>query len=354
MIDIIRAIPFVLTLCNIITFLYYLKLKREKKFFKYIDISTIVIGCFYTYLYLDVNEVQFAEWYTPLYNYEEHFMVSPSALPTVVVIAVIALIGYIAVRFIPVKNQTPLISAVGIAAMYLGTALCTVWIIQTSPDIYYFLLPANCILFFAKAILIIVCEKNKLLKNGKMQVKYKKLAGFLNKAICLPIAALFLAIPLLGIIILILILFGQQPDSIIKAWTDTADWTLSQKVAPPSIIRDEHYLCTVAAGGHEKIVKPLRTGKRHGHTVIVNRQLCIANAFEQVIEERTPRFHRFIRAVYDSTGYPIAKHIHSKAVADIVYFIMKPLEWIFLLVLYSVDVKPENRIAIQYPHAPLP
>ena len=27
---------------------------------------------------------------------------------------------------------------------------------------------------------------------------------------------------------------------------------------------------------------------------------------------------------------------------------MKPLEWFFLAVLYAVDVKPENRIAVQY------
>ena len=33
---------------------------------------------------------------------------------------------------------------------------------------------------------------------------------------------------------------------------------------------------------------------------------------------------------------------------------MKPLEWLFLAVLYLVDEKPENRIAVQYPHAPVP
>ena len=33
---------------------------------------------------------------------------------------------------------------------------------------------------------------------------------------------------------------------------------------------------------------------------------------------------------------------------DIIYYLMKPLEWLFLLVLYLVDRKPENRIALQY------
>ena len=103
-------------------------------------------------------------------------------------------------------------------------------------------------------------------------------------------------------------LFGQ-PDSMIKAWTNTADWAFSQKIPPQNLIIDEHYLCTVAAGGHETVVKPQRMGVRHGHPVVVNRQLCIANAFEQVLEEKTPRFHRFLRRNYDRYGYPFAKHI---------------------------------------------
>jgi hypothetical protein len=118
--------------------------------------------------------------------------------------------------------------------------------------------------------------------------------------------------------------------------------------APPNVAYDEHYLCTVAAGGHDRVVKPIRMGERHGHRITVNRQLLIANAFEQILEEKTPGMHRIIRKFYDTHGYPIARHIKTKAAADVVYFIMKPLEWLFLLVLYLTDPAPENRIAIQY------
>lgn len=95
-----------------------------------------------------------------------------------------------------------------------------------------------------------------------------------------PFAAFLLMWPLLGFLIALLLLAGQSPDAVIKAFTETAQWNLSQRVAPQNIYYDEHYLCTVAAGGHKKIVKPL--------------------------------------------------------------------EWFFLLVLYLVDVNPENRIALQY------
>ena len=42
-----------------------------------------------------------------------------------------------------------------------------------------------------------------------------------------PVAAFFLMWSLLGIIIGMLILFGQKPDAVIKAWTKTSDWNLS-------------------------------------------------------------------------------------------------------------------------------
>lgn len=79
-----------------------------------------------------------------------------------------------------------------------------------------------------------------------------------------------------------------------------------------------------------------------------NRQLCVANAFEDLIQEKTPRFHHFVRYIYDKYGYPISKHINTATKADITYIVMKPLEWVFLAILYMFDIKPENRIATQY------
>ncbi|WP_348002282.1 DUF6688 family protein [Streptococcus suis] len=104
----------------------------------------------------------------------------------------------------------------------------------------------------------------------------------------------------------------------------------------------------MGAAGHRKLVKPIRMGERHGHRVVVNRQLQIANAFEQILEERYPRLHGRIRSIYDRYGYPISKHIRNAWQADLIYLIMKPAEWFFLFVIYLHDCQPENRIAVQY------
>ena len=175
-----------------------------------------------------------------------------------------------------------------------------------------------------------------------------ELNSFLLKGANLFWMAVIALLPLLGIVVMLLVLFGQQPDSIILMFTKTSNWVLSQEISPPPIARDTHYLCTVSLRGHRRLVKPIRYGIRRGEKIVVNRQLCVANAFEQLIQERTPRLHRRIRDFYDRYGYPVSKHIKSAWSADIVYLIMKPLEWFFLFVLYLCDTKPENRISSQY------
>ncbi len=163
-----------------------------------------------------------------------------------------------------------------------------------------------------------------------------------------PWLAFLFMLPMLGILVMVLTLFGQKPDSVIKAWTETSQWNLSRRVSPQNLVYDEHYLCTVAAGGHPAVVRPTRMGVRHGHPVIVNRQLCVANAFEQILMERVPAVHGLVRRIYDRYGFPLARHIKAPLAADMVYVLMKPLEWMFLSVIYLCDARPENRISQQY------
>ncbi|WP_253896261.1 DUF6688 family protein [Solibacillus sp. R5-41] len=156
--------------------------------------------------------------------------------------------------------------------------------------------------------------------------------------------------PILVIIQLILILFGQRPDSFIRVFLETSSFNYSNIPAPKPVIveGDGHYLCTVSAKGHKNLVNPIRAGIRRGQRIPVNRQLLIANAFENILEQYMPSFHKVIRNFYDRYGYPISRHINSKWSADIIYLLMKPLEWFFIVVLYTVDKKPENRIHMQY------
>lgn len=349
--------PFILTINNLV-FLFVRpkdkKILRSGKMFEYL---TLVLGVSYSIPLILVTDIIFsADWTDVLVNNQKHSPIWTQSYPTIAIVLAVALIGYLILSSIRVEKMPPLVIVCSMAAMYLGAIECLLWIVQIffrdASFLFVSLLPFNWLVITAKTVRYKILEWNEVEEPKTADYEGKPILAFLNakfnQAACWPVLALILMLPLLGIIMCILVLFGQRPDYFIKAWIETSDWNLSAQTAPPNVMHDEHYLCTVAAGGHKEIVKPIRMGERHGHRVVVNRQLCIANAFEQILEERTPGFHKRIRHFYDTYGFPIARLIRSRFAADVVYVLMKPLEWIFLVVIYFCDVKPENRIAVQY------
>ena len=155
-------------------------------------------------------------------------------------------------------------------------------------------------------------------------------------------------LPVFVLITLILMLFGDDYDAVSKALTETTTWGFSQHDHPPHLPHQGHYLCTVAACGSPQLVKPLRWGIRGKQRIIVNRQLQIANAFEELIADLSPTLHRFIRKNYDCYGYDLSKKIKSRWASNLTYILMKPLEWGFLLCLYTFCLRPEEKIRRQY------
>ncbi|MGI4752029.1 MAG: DUF6688 domain-containing protein [Janthinobacterium lividum] len=178
------------------------------------------------------------------------------------------------------------------------------------------------------------------------------LNSFLAKRGRNPLWLILLSLPVFVIFTLILILFGQETTSIVKVFTETATWRFSQHSFPHPIpavpSSGGHYLCTVAVAGDPKLVKPLRFGKRHGKIIVVNRQLLIANAFEELLQDFSPKLHFIIRKNYDKYGLDISKKINSIFWSNTVYLLMKPLEWFFLIILYLFCTKPEDKINAQY------
>lgn len=215
----------------------------------------------------------------------------------------------------------------------------------------FFLLPMPLISILISIILLVHMIKNKMITaNDKTYTNrfLNKLNLFFAKKNNLPVWGIILIIPLLLLITAILILFGQDTNSLVKVFTETTTWRFSQHMHPPVLDHKGHYLCTVAVAGNPKIVKPIRTGKRHGKIIIVNRQLLIANAFEEMIQELSPRLHQLIRSNYDKYGYNLSKKINNEQMSNLTYVLMKPLEWGFLACLYLFCEKPEERINKQY------
>ena len=304
--------------------------------------------------------IGFEDWYTPLYYSGDKFTegaytpISFESAPTIIIICIVALAGYALPRILG-TSLPPLIAALCYSGMFLGISLTVTVFIQFGEYVFDFfgfylvLLSFNYVICSVRLMRDTVKLYAEEFRTSEYNSPFLKVCA---KILCYSntfiLVSFILALPLLLVIIIILLLFGQRPDAVIRAFTETAEYTLSQRIPPPRLDPQGHYLCTVAACGDERIVKPLRAGKRHGNLIIVNRQLLIANAFEDLIAERTPKFHKFIRGVYDKYGLPISRYINTKRRSNTVYFLMKPLEWLFVIILYTFDEKPENRIAVQY------
>lgn len=140
-----------------------------------------------------------------------------------------------------------------------------------------------------------------------------------------------------------------SPFSFARVVTHTCGTPLS--LGTPEILHQKgcHYLCTVAARGHARLVKPERYGIRGGERIVVNRQLCVANAFEDLLHTRWPRFARVARQTYDFCGLPVSRWIRTPLAADVTYLVMKPFEWGFYVALLLLDPEdPEKRIDRMY------
>jgi hypothetical protein len=341
-------VPFILSFINVaLIFVRPIDDRAWKIKVRLFEIISMLIGFVLTGIVVTAWS-SFADWNVQLAMGARHSIIWTQAIPTFVILCLIGLAGYLILAFTDAKITPPFVTVLAIAALYIGVFECVINSIQVYQDmILLIIFPVNCVIIAAR----LIREKALELKTSRAMESQQKgnFIAWINHELSsnrFPFWALVLAFPLLGLAIAYLTLFGQRPDYIIKGYTETADWVFSQKIAPPGY--DDHYLCTVAAQGHAKLVKPQRIGVRHGRQTIVNRQLCVANAFEQIIEERTPRMHRAIRKFYDTYGFPISRVIKSKFVADIIYLIMKPLEWVFLITLYLCTVNPEERIHRQY------
>ena len=300
-----------------------------------------------------------------MFNSQTHYLILGNFGISVEVPVIVGVTYLLLLLFLKPEKLSPIASASMVAGIFILNILQILMAIQISKQIFdtkdlMTLLLRLLFYVYHFNILIISCIAIK--KQIKYQLKFyeslpdtsvkTKFTNLLYAQINniykysgLIFLCLFVMIALLEVIFIII---GQGADGPVKAFTDTADWTFSKQIPPPPKEYEGHYLCTVAAGGHERVVKPLRYGVRCGKKIIVNRQLCIANAFEDYIMEKFPKFHKLIRSVYDTYGYPVSRHIISPERADAVYILMKPLEWMFLIFLYLFDVKPEERIRRQY------
>ena len=281
---------------------------------------------------------------------------SPGHRLTIYVILLLSVISYF-YSTIRTNLAPPLLEVLVNCFLIIGLVLSIFIAIHIQNDEIFWMLGIPAVFSFFLSRLI---KNHRQIIDALTEMDWSKMhpinqacLSLLNTNIFLKFPLLMiLALPVLVVLSLLLYVFGQRPDSVIRAFTETYNNRFSQwDYQCENVQCGGHYLCSVASNGHKRVVRPVRIGKRNGHYIVCNRQLLVSNAFEELIQEKYPALHRVIRKQYDKVGDMVHRNynVYSKKwVSDIVYVIMKPAEWAFLLVLYFADRKPEQRIARQY------
>lgn len=342
------VIPLILMLVVLalgsIEFLYFLV--TSKRFsFRFIDIPIILIT---PYLYLMAVDLDYNDCCS------ESATFSPEHKTSIIVLIAFNQLAVI-VSVLKEKTLSPIIEVIINCILLLGLGFNVVLIFHIE-SIYFWvgILQIMIVIFFqlySNHLRFVKDYSESIKEYSGINLLLRKLM-MANPFIKFPIL-LVICLPVFTLITMVLMLFGQKPDSIVRAFTDTYKHGLSELdyMCNDVVCETGHYLCTIAANGHADVVKPLRTGIRQGKTIVCNRQLLVSNAFEELIEEKLPTLHKWIRRQYNKVGKQLHQHYHvfnKQWISDMVYVLMKPLEWLFVLTLYTFDKKPENRIALQY------
>lgn len=345
-------------------------LQRHPRSRETVEILTVVGTVVFGGPALVLLSVGAPPWHEPLVLYGTaldgmHEAFARGSVALLLVPAAVAVAGYVVLRTGSVLDRPPLLVVLALAAVHVGALLALAVLVQVvaAPEqtgtmgLYTGVVSwaaLNVLLLQARVVrdVVQVCAERAADRTGpapegrSLRARCERL---LRRTARLPQLGLVAALPLLVVVCTVMVLLGQSPEAPVRAFTDTADWAFSRQVPPPPVDGgDAHYLCTVAAAGSPALVRPLRVGERRGRPVLVNRQLCVANAFEDLLAERAPRVHRVVRGAYDRWGYPLSRHVATQRSADVTYRLMKPLEWAFVVVLYVGDRDPERRIDRQY------
>lgn len=283
---------------------------------------------------------------------------SPHHQLTIAVLCILSLSSYIYCSYRK-KIATPIIEVLVNSFLVVGIILNIFIAIQAEETFFIFwgsipvIVYGLLVLIKNQQLFIEHIQNFEWVANNKFEVAAIKILS-LNPILKYPVFFV-LCLPILIILSAVLLLFGQKPDSVVRAFTETYKHGFSQwDYQCENVECGGHYLCSVAANGHAKIVRPQRNGTRNGHNIICNRQLLVSNAFEDLMQEKFPALHKITRREYNKVGTFVHRYygiFKNKFLSDIIYILMKPLEWFFLLTLYTFDKKPENRIAKQYTHS---
>lgn len=102
------------------------------------------------------------------------------------------------------------------------------------------------------------------------------------------------------------------------------------------------YITTAAAQGHSCIVGSQLIYCSDGKSMRVNGQLQHLKCVELALMAVNPSLHKVLRTMYDMVGKPLARRMTNPFVADVAYLLLKPMEWLSVVILKRIVPEIES------------
>lgn len=220
------GLPLFFTVINVIRLFENAPKELDRPLF---DVLTVVIGSLLSVFDLDVLGLG-VEYDVPLTVHGEfHTPIAGEYRFSFFFLFFIAMVCIVLLSVIT-KRKPPLFAAMLIAGVYMGNVLDILLVIQLLKNMDNFftvmmlVFPMNYMLMSVRLIRREIKAQTGYLSNSAEKSGFM---GWLNKLLTKSLGWYLISfvamIPLLAVMLLILVLFGQRPDSIVKAFTETAD-----------------------------------------------------------------------------------------------------------------------------------
>ena len=174
-----------------------------------------LFGCFLEAIFIFiVKDMTFYEWNEPLINSQKHALIWSGSYPTFFTLAALTLLALIIYSYRDANSLSPLANIFCISGILGGVVLLLVFDnqLQVASFHTFFLLIYSIHLLWVRI---------KEWQEDRTEISYENrllqwLHQLLNQSRNWPWLAVLVALPTLALVVLVLMLFGQQPDYMIK------------------------------------------------------------------------------------------------------------------------------------------
>ena len=161
-------------LLSIINLIYLFTLKKDelsKREEVKVEVTTMIIGSLFMFIFLasGLTNITFKDWNESIFYFQIHTPIATEMMLTICIFILVAILGYLILRFAKINKLSPLALVLAMSALYIGVIVAGLWICQvfkiSTVNLILILFPLNVIVIFIKVIKDVVIKWNSEYKD---------------------------------------------------------------------------------------------------------------------------------------------------------------------------------------------